>query len=152
MSNQKSDDAFRSIGEMAKILGVKTHILRYWEEQFPALTPLKRAGGRRHYRPNDAALLRQIHHLLYDKGYTIKGAKQALRGWPNIIEGENKAAAFMPEKLTAAAVKTARPIDLANAPLLDDGNESAAAQRQKNQEIIDNLLRVKADLQKALLR
>lgn len=75
---EKSDDAFRTIGEMSKELGVKTHILRYWEEQFPTLNPLKRAGGRRHYRREDVALLKQINHLLNEDGYTIKGAIKAL--------------------------------------------------------------------------
>ena len=54
---EKSADAFRTIGEMAQVLGVRTHILRYWEEQFPMLKPLTRAGGRRLYRPDDVALL-----------------------------------------------------------------------------------------------
>ncbi|MDE0932055.1 MAG: MerR family transcriptional regulator [Novosphingopyxis baekryungensis] len=74
----KADDAFRTIGEMAQEIGVKPHILRYWEEQFPMLSPLKRAGGRRHYRPEDAALLRRIRSLLQDRGFTIKGARQHL--------------------------------------------------------------------------
>ncbi|MFM2410074.1 MAG: hypothetical protein RL481_902 [Pseudomonadota bacterium] len=71
----KSPDAFLTIGEMADRLGVKTHILRYWEEQFPMLNPLKRAGGRRLYRPTDVALLEQIDDLLHKQGYTIKGAR-----------------------------------------------------------------------------
>ena len=74
----KSTEAFRTIGEMAQQLGVKTHILRYWEEQFPMLAPLKRAGGRRHYRPGDVALLVTIHRLLGHEGYTIKGARNYL--------------------------------------------------------------------------
>ena len=77
---EKSADAFRSIGEMAVELGVRTHILRYWEEQFPMLRPLKRAGGRRHYRPDDVILLRTIHRLLNSEGYTIKGARKFLSG------------------------------------------------------------------------
>ncbi|MEP7349620.1 MAG: MerR family transcriptional regulator [Sphingorhabdus sp.] len=75
---EKSADAFRSIGEMAEELNVRTHILRYWEEQFPMLKPLKRAGGRRHYRPEDVALLLTIHRLLNSEGYTIKGALKFL--------------------------------------------------------------------------
>ena len=78
MRSEKSADAFRSIGEMADELGVRTHILRYWEEQFPMLKPLKRAGGRRHYRPEDVTLLRTIRRLLNDEGYTIKGARKYL--------------------------------------------------------------------------
>jgi DNA-binding transcriptional MerR regulator len=75
----KAPDAFLTIGEMAERLGVKTHILRYWEEQFPMLNPLKRAGGRRLYRPADVALLQQINDLLHRQGYTIKGAVSFLK-------------------------------------------------------------------------
>ena len=77
---EKSADAFRSIGEMADELGVRTHILRYWEEQFPTLRPLKRAGGRRHYRAEDVAMLHTINRLLNSEGYTIKGARKFLSG------------------------------------------------------------------------
>ncbi len=76
----KSTEAFRTIGEMARQLNVRTHILRYWEEQFPMLQPLKRAGGRRHYRADDVALLVTIHRLLGQEGYTIKGARNYLAG------------------------------------------------------------------------
>jgi DNA-binding transcriptional MerR regulator len=76
--SEKSADAFRNIGEMAEALGVRTHILRYWEEQFPMLKPLTRAGGRRLYRPEDVALLHTIHRLLYQEGYTVKGARRFL--------------------------------------------------------------------------
>jgi DNA-binding transcriptional MerR regulator len=75
----KAPEAFLTIGEMAERLGVKTHILRYWEEQFPMLKPLKRAGGRRLYRPADVALLEQISDLLHRQGYTIKGAVGLLK-------------------------------------------------------------------------
>ena len=75
---EKSADAFRTIGEMAEVLGVRTHILRYWEEQFPMLKPLTRAGGRRLYRPDDVALLHNIHRLLYSEGYTVNGARRFL--------------------------------------------------------------------------
>jgi DNA-binding transcriptional MerR regulator len=74
----KAPEAFLTIGEMADRLGVKTHILRYWEEQFPTLKPLKRAGGRRLYRPADVALLETIKDLLDRQGYTIKGARNFL--------------------------------------------------------------------------
>lgn len=63
---------------MSARLGVKPHILRYWEEQFPMLRPLKRAGGRRHYRPEDVALVEEINDLLGKQGYTIKGARNFL--------------------------------------------------------------------------
>lgn len=76
---EKSQDALKTIGEMSKNLGVQPHILRYWEEQFSMLNPLKRAGGRRYYRSEDAILLHEIHRLIYGEGYTIKGAQKYLR-------------------------------------------------------------------------
>ncbi|WP_164157471.1 MerR family transcriptional regulator [Sandarakinorhabdus rubra] len=76
----KSDSAFRTISEAADEIGVPAHVLRFWETRFPQLQPLKRAGGRRYYRPADMALLRQIRSLLHDAGMTIRGAQLALSG------------------------------------------------------------------------
>ncbi len=70
----------RTIGEVARALGLKQHVLRYWEEQFPMLRPLTRAGGRRYYRAEDIALIARIDQLLHREGYTIRGARQALAG------------------------------------------------------------------------
>ena len=78
----KSPDALRTIGEVAKAFNLRQHVLRYWEEQFPMLQPLTRAGGRRYYRPEDIALIAEISRLLYQEGFTIRGARQALSGWP----------------------------------------------------------------------
>lgn len=74
----KSDQAFRTIGELAEELGVPQHILRYWETRFPQLRPLQRAGNRRYYRPDDVALSKRIHRLLNEEGYTIRGVQQLL--------------------------------------------------------------------------
>lgn len=76
---QKSQAAFRTISEVADELDVAQHVLRFWESKFPQVRPLKRGGGRRYYRPEDVELLRQIRSLLYDEGYTIKGAQKLLR-------------------------------------------------------------------------
>jgi DNA-binding transcriptional MerR regulator len=75
----KSSSAFRTISEVADDLDVAQHVLRFWESKFPQVRPLKRGGGRRYYRPEDIELLRQIRSLLYDEGYTIKGAQKLLR-------------------------------------------------------------------------
>jgi len=75
---RKSDQAFRTIGELADELGVPQHILRYWETRFPQLRPLQRAGNRRYYRPSDVALAQRIHRLLNEDGYTIRGVQQLL--------------------------------------------------------------------------
>tara|TARA_B100000378_G_scaffold28694_2_gene21806 strand:- start:427 stop:834 length:408 start_codon:yes stop_codon:yes gene_type:complete len=75
----KDDAAFRTIGEVSSALGIKPHVLRYWEEQFPMLKPVKRSGQRRYYRPEDIALLQTIDRLLNREGFTIKGAVRALK-------------------------------------------------------------------------
>ncbi len=77
-ASRKSEQAFRTIGELAGELGVPQHILRYWETRFPQLKPLQRAGNRRYYRPDDVALARRIHRLLNEQGYTIRGVQQVL--------------------------------------------------------------------------
>jgi DNA-binding transcriptional MerR regulator len=75
----KSAEAFRTISEVAQELEVPQHVLRFWESRFPQLRPMKRAGGRRYYRPDDVLLLRRIRQCLYDQGYTIKGVQRLLR-------------------------------------------------------------------------
>jgi DNA-binding transcriptional MerR regulator len=74
----KDADAMRTIGEVADAFGIKQHVLRYWEQQFPMLRPLKRSGGRRYYRPEDVALVETIDRLINRDGYTLKGARQAI--------------------------------------------------------------------------
>jgi len=75
----KSPDAFRTISEVAEWLGVQTHVLRFWESKFTQVKPVKRAGGRRYYRPADMELLGGIKKLLHDDGMTIKGVQKLLR-------------------------------------------------------------------------
>jgi DNA-binding transcriptional MerR regulator len=75
----KDDGALRTIGEVSEALGIKPHVLRYWEAQFPLLKPLKRSGGRRYYRPADVALVETIDRLINREGYTLKGAEAVLR-------------------------------------------------------------------------
>jgi DNA-binding transcriptional MerR regulator len=69
-----------TIGEVSELCGVKPHVLRYWEQEFPSLKPVKRRGNRRYYQRHDVILIRQIRSLLYDQGYTIGGARQKLSG------------------------------------------------------------------------
>jgi DNA-binding transcriptional MerR regulator len=75
----KAPDAFRTISEVADDLKVPQHVLRFWETRFNQIKPMKRAGGRRYYRPDDVDLLRGIHHLLYGEGYTIRGVQRILK-------------------------------------------------------------------------
>jgi DNA-binding transcriptional MerR regulator len=109
MATGKSDQAFRTIGELASELDVPQHILRYWESRFPQLRPLQRAGNRRYYRPADVALARRIHRLLNRDGYTIRGVQQLLAsGAPDGDSGES-----------AAAAGGAAPADRRSEPPLD---------------------------------
>jgi len=67
-----------AIGEVSKLCDVKPHVLRYWEQEFPNLSPNTRRGNRRYYQPEEVLLIRKIRELLYEEGYTIQGAKQKL--------------------------------------------------------------------------
>ena len=71
---------FFTIGEVSDLCAVKPHVLRYWEQEFPSLKPLKRRGNRRYYQRHDVILIRQIRSLLYEQGFTIGGARQRLSG------------------------------------------------------------------------
>jgi DNA-binding transcriptional MerR regulator len=75
----KGPDAFRTISEAAEELNVPQHVLRFWETKFAFIRPMKRAGGRRFYRPQDIAVLRGVRRLLHDEGYTIKGVQRLHR-------------------------------------------------------------------------
>ena len=69
-----------TIGEVSLLCAVKPHVLRYWEQEFPQLSPVKRRGNRRYYQRQDVLMIRQIRALLYDQGFTITGARQRLSG------------------------------------------------------------------------
>jgi DNA-binding transcriptional MerR regulator len=76
---EKSPDAFRTISEAAEELDVPQHVLRFWETRFTQIKPMKRAGGRRYYRPADVELLKGIRGFLYKDGYTIRGVQKILK-------------------------------------------------------------------------
>ncbi len=106
----KSPDAFRTISEVAEYLDTPAHVLRFWESRFPQIRPVKRAGGRRYYRPSDVALLTGIKRLLHDEGMTIRGVQKILRehgvrhvaglsGQPYIEESEGDAEAALEQAL-----------------------------------------------------
>jgi DNA-binding transcriptional MerR regulator len=103
---RKSAAAFRTISEVAGDLDVAQHVLRFWESKFPQVRPLKRGGGRRYYRPEDVDLLRQIRSLLYDEGYTIKGAQKLLKGQRRPSAGEGEADDDEPVGMDAMAGDT----------------------------------------------
>ncbi|GGB30716.1 hypothetical protein GCM10011505_10140 [Tistrella bauzanensis] len=114
----KAPGAYRTISEVAEEIDVPAHVLRFWEGKFPQVKPLKRAGGRRYYRPEDVVLLRRIRSLLYDEGYTIKGVQKLLR------EGGVKAVAERVEAGTAGtAAQDPDLLDALAARLDRDGDD-----------------------------
>ncbi|WP_333815727.1 MerR family transcriptional regulator [Tabrizicola sp.] len=143
----KSPDAFRTISEVAESLATPAHVLRFWESRFPQIKPVKRAGGRRYYRPSDVALLTGIKRLLHDEGLTIRGVQKILRDQgvrhvagltddsvslddlitpPEALEAEVPEAGFVaiddpdPEEAPAPPSRPARvPVEQSGLPLFD---------------------------------
>jgi DNA-binding transcriptional MerR regulator len=102
---EKSPEAYRTIREVADSLDLPQHVLRFWETRFPQIRPLKRAGGRRYYRPDDIERLRVIKRLLYEEGYTIKGVQKLFKE-----HGVQALAAAAPlNESSAGAVAAAEP-------------------------------------------
>jgi len=116
-SKSKSDGAFRTISEVAELLDVPQHVLRFWESKFSQLKPLKRGGGRRYYRPEDVQFLVRVRDLLYDDGYTIKGVQKLLRQSGSVR-------AFVSEAGEGLNVEV--PVAAEHAPISDNGPETAA--------------------------
>jgi len=118
----KGPDAFRTISEASDELGVPQHVLRFWETKFSFIRPMKRAGGRRFYRPQDLEVLRGVRGLLHDQGYTIKGVQrlhkeQGLRVLVTAAGGDVEAAASLEAEMAAEAEGLAHPpVDAAPLP------------------------------------
>ncbi len=116
----KGPDAFRTISEAAAEVGVPQHVLRFWESRFPFIKPMKRAGGRRFYRPGDLEVLRGVRRLLHEEGYTIKGVQRLYKEegadrFHAAASGEKPAPARVPDGVepapVAAPASSAGPAD-----------------------------------------
>lgn len=112
----KGPEAFRTISEAADELNVPQHVLRFWETKFSFIRPMKRAGGRRFYRPQDIVVLRGVRTLLHDAGYTIKGVQKLHKdqGLKRLLAAADGEVGPRPEGLA---------IDLANGDLTEEGRE-----------------------------
>ncbi len=118
---RKAPDAFRTIGEVADWLGVETHVLRFWESKFADVKPVKRAGGRRYYRPEDMALLGGLKQLLHEDGMTIRGAQKVLaEKGPGHVRGRSKPLAEAVDGQTAGGAGSDRKEPAQHALPLDD--------------------------------
>ena len=134
----KGPEAFRTISEAAEELNVPQHVLRFWETKFSFIRPMKRAGGRRFYRPQDVSVLRGVRRLLYEEGYTIKGVQRLHR------EEGIKRLASAGQSDPAAGLPTPGPVD-APAGDLDASSRSRLSEAlydlETAQRRLDALLR-----------
>jgi DNA-binding transcriptional MerR regulator len=157
---EKAPDAFRTISEVSEALDVPQHVLRFWEAKFTQIKPLKRAGGRRYYRPDDIDLLKGIRALLYGEGLTIKGAQKVLReqGARHVAEigriGVKEAGVRREGDKAADAVAGADAPSFM--PTLEQVNLSAdqpsesllAEQRERLENVLDELLNLREMLKR----
>lgn len=144
----KDAGALRTIGEVSAALDIKTHVLRYWEQQFPMLQPLKRSGGRRYYRPEDVRLVQQIDELVNRRGYTLKGAKQALEAGegPSVATPAASAAVSQEQQDASYPIPETAPMSV--------GAPGAGANANEGEdiipEVIDRLKAIRSELASAL--
>ena len=140
----KGPQAFRTISEASDELGVPQHVLRFWETKFSFIRPMKRAGGRRFYRPQDLEVLRGVRTLLHDDGYTIKGVQRlhSEQGVKRLLAaGSGGEAPFAPQPFSAADAPAAAPASL---------TASAAESEQGLLEALGALEAAKARLSRLL--
>jgi DNA-binding transcriptional MerR regulator len=153
---EKAPDAFRTISEVSEQLDVPQHVLRFWEAKFNQVKPLKRAGGRRYYRPEDIDLLKGVRALLYAEGFTIKGVQKVLReqGAKHVAEigrlGAKAAnakrdiapedVAPMPEPLFGRATPSVEHVNLSSE---NPSEKVIAEQRERLEGVLDELLNLR---------
>lgn len=125
-----------TIGEVSELCGVKPHVLRYWEQEFTQLKPVKRRGNRRYYQHHEVLLIRKIRELLYEQGFTISGARNRLEG---VEEKADKAGRIAAESANAANLNAATLLaEASRLPSVD-----ILALKEQIQQVI-NLLKVAA--------
>jgi len=150
----KAPDAFRTISEVSEQLDVPQHVLRFWEAKFTQVRPLKRAGGRRYYRPDDIDLLKGIRALLYSEGLTIKGVQKVLRehGAKHVAEvgrGGGKTARKASDAAAQADVgqlPALLPIpstEHVNLAVEEPSDALVAEQRERLEVVLQDLLRLR---------
>ena len=99
MITEKSVSAYKTISEVSKLIDVPSHVLRFWETKFSQVKPIKRSGGRRYYRTEDVKILSSIRKLLYQEGYTIKGAQKVLKAYLKMGELKHISVATNPSDI-----------------------------------------------------
>jgi DNA-binding transcriptional MerR regulator len=141
----KGPEAFRTISEAAEELGVPQHVLRFWETKFSFIRPMKRAGGRRFYRPQDLLVLKGVRALLHDEGYTIKGVQRLHKeqGVKRVLQ-----AAAAPGRGPAETAEASPPLLLDLAP----AHDLSPAEHERLQSALEELLEAQARLRRLIDR
>ena len=139
-STQKSAGAFRTISEVSTALNVPQHVLRFWETKFTQLRPMKRAGGRRYYRPEDVRLLFGIQKFLYEDGYTIRGVQKLLRERGGRVLSERADGKFMTPESTVAEQVGVGSKKQSQFSLPDDSRRRALVSLLKELEELNRIL------------
>lgn len=150
----KATEAFRTISEVATELEVPKHVLRFWEAKFAQVRPLKRAGGRRYYRPDDIDLLKGIRALLYNEGLTIKGVQKVLReqGVKHVGEVGRVGAKTVRKAAEAPATQDIGPLpallpipssEHVNLAVEEPSETLVAEQRERLEVVLQDLLRLR---------
>ena len=127
---EKKTEAFRNITEVSEMLGIPTHVLRFWETRFSQLKPRKGNGGRRYYRPEDIVLLKKIQALLYSENYTIKGAQQVLKTFNKPKEDEAVESLSAGQSGGQSGVQDGSAVAAASALLIEARNRLARISQQ----------------------
>ena len=138
--SQKAVGAFRTISEVSRELDVPQHVLRFWETKFSQIRPMKRAGGRRYYRPEDVCILLGIREFLYDDGYTIRGVQKLIRGQGGRVLTDRAGGKVFPTKTSESLGAVGRLMTGSQGSLLDDAKKSALIELIEELEKIDLIL------------
>ena len=138
--SQKAVGAFRTISEVSRELDVPQHVLRFWETKFSQIRPMKRAGGRRYYRPEDVCILLGIREFLYDDGYTIRGVQKLIRGQGGSVLTDRAGGKVFPTKPGESLIAGGPPMTGSQGSLLDDAKKSALIELIEELEKIDLML------------
>jgi DNA-binding transcriptional MerR regulator len=143
----KGPEAFRTISEAAEELGVPQHVLRFWETKFSFIRPMKRAGGRRFYRPQDLTMLQGVRALLHDEGYTIKGVQRLHKE-----QGMKRLLQAAPGHRGPAPVAAGEEEDFAPALLFSDSAipELSEYDRERLQAVLGDLQAAEARLRRLI--
>jgi DNA-binding transcriptional MerR regulator len=147
---EKSPDAFRTISEAATELRVPQHVLRFWETKFSQIKPMKRAGGRRYYRPGDLEILKGIRVLLYEEGYTIRGVQRIFREEGNSFVANVGKGEIKPRK--GDAVRDGAPMPGTAKVAPRKGSAAAAVAASPPTTIVNKLSTAHTDALRAALK